>query len=124
MDIPTSVKVGAHVYQVVFSHKIGCHGRTNFETAEIVIDDGLQGNKVELIDTFLHESLHAIDYQAKLKLDEETTHRLAFQLTAFLIENNLLNPALLGEPVPVAEPVVVEEVEAPPRRVPYPLSGL
>ena len=90
MRIPKCVKVGAHKYTVRWAEGMDAHGKCRKAEALILLDESIRGNDAETVDTFLHECLHAIDYHAKLDLGEDRVHRLAFQLTAFLLENKLL----------------------------------
>ncbi|MDD3493697.1 MAG: hypothetical protein PHZ19_09410 [Candidatus Thermoplasmatota archaeon] len=90
MRIPKRVKIGAHEYAVRWSEGMEAHGKCRKADGVILLDESIRGNAAETVDTFLHESLHALDFHAKLDLGEDRVHRLAFQLTAFLLENKLL----------------------------------
>lgn len=97
MNIPRSVKIGAHRFIIRWVRDLNNHGQCKHVDGEILMDESIRCNGPEALDTFLHESLHAMDYHAKLDLGEDTVHRLAFQLTAFLLENNLLSDKVLGK---------------------------
>jgi predicted nucleotide-binding protein (sugar kinase/HSP70/actin superfamily) len=95
MRIPKRVKIGAKVYPVQWVDNLRDTDDTKlfgrFDTVEGVITlskaCGVDG---ELLDTFIHECLHAMNKSVKLDLDEDTVHRLAFMLAAFLVDNKLL----------------------------------
>ena len=95
MRIPKRVKIGAKVFQVKWVEDLrGADDEKLFgrcdRSAGVIELSKQHGPPGELLDTFLHESLHAMNYAVKLDLSEETIHRLSFVLAAFLSDNKLL----------------------------------
>lgn len=96
MTLPKKVKIGALQISIRWVKDLNSHGQYKHNEAEILLDESIRENDAETLDTFLHECLHAMDYANKLDLGEDTVHRLAFMLTAFLVDNNLVPERLAG----------------------------
>jgi hypothetical protein len=95
MRIPKRVKIGAKVFAIKWVDELRdtddtkLFGRFDSDEGVITLSKacGVDG---ELLDTFIHECLHAMNRSVKLGLDEDTVHRLSFMLAAFLVDNKLL----------------------------------
>ena len=88
MDIPRKVKVGGHIYKVIFQKQTDLAendcGKTDRTKGIIVIDaDLIQSEKEE---TFFHEVIHVINTEYK----EVEVDFLAQAFYAFLKNNKLL----------------------------------
>ena len=83
MNIPPSVKIGAHTYKVVWREMDICE-QIDREKMEICVNP--QHAKSVQESTFFHEVLHGINNE----LDHELLDSLAEQLYLFLTENDLL----------------------------------
>ncbi len=85
--IPSNIKVGSFTYKVVLGksklNKVlqeeGIYGRHSNQKKVIEIDSSL--NKEQILCTFIHECIHAIDYtylcDDKEQLSEASVRRLA-----------------------------------------------
>jgi len=98
MKIPAQIKIGGHIYQVVypyvFKERFDRAGSTDGDACRILISnkcDGLEMPQSRIEEIFIHEVLHAVDsiYNGG-KLEEEDVKRLAEGLYQVLSDNNLL----------------------------------
>ena len=90
MKIPNKIKVGGHIYKIVFQKTTdladnGC-GKIDRVKGVIFIDKDLIQSEKEL--TFFHEVIHSINTELK----ELEVDFLAQAIYAFLKDNNLLKP--------------------------------
>ena len=88
MNIPNKVKIGGHIYKIVFEKEsnLGTNdcGKTDRTKGIITIDTDLIQSEKE--STFFHEVLHVINNEYK----EVEIDFLAMALYGFLKDNNLL----------------------------------
>ncbi len=96
MKIPKKIKIGAHVYKVVFRDDLDDEdfGICRPRKLTIFIDDTVPQTQRE--ETFFHEVMHAIFHQAGLSTpwdiekEERKVQVLGHALYQVLKENNLL----------------------------------
>lgn len=97
MKIPKKVKIGAHIYEVVFRDDMDDAnlGVCRPAKLKIFVDSTLPQSQKE--ETFLHEVLHAIFHQVGLSQprdidgEEKQVQSIAHSLYQFLKENKLLS---------------------------------
>lgn len=110
MKIPKQIKIGAHVYKVLFPYAFheepNYVGQADHELGEIrlrmVETSGEERLNTRVLSTFIHEIIHCIDQNAGRDLfpEEEKEAKvslLAEGLTAILIDNKLINPEIENE---------------------------
>lgn len=93
MKIPDTVKIGAHIYEIVKTRLPNEHGVCQSDTLKIYIDNEDPITLQE--ETLIHEAIHAIREQLGLKShddDEEEgiVQPLAHAIYQFLKDNNLI----------------------------------
>jgi len=95
MNIPSTVKIGAIIYDVVieeivnnslFENKLW--GHIEFDECKIYLHGGV--NEQILDEIFMHEVIHGIEHNFCLDFKESEVDRLSHGITAFLKENLLL----------------------------------
>lgn len=90
MQYPTTLKIGAHTYELVFkSHWEGSDEElayTRYEIPEIVINSELPPSR--MFSVFLHEGLHVMNPQ----LSHDLLASLAEQTAQLLIDNGFIRP--------------------------------
>ena len=90
---PTRVLIGPVEYQIQFDDYSKFPTKITMGTSSTIADHKIRINKdhpecdIELVDTVLHEMIHAMDYVYSIKLKEQQVHDLARALT-HLIEYN------------------------------------
>jgi hypothetical protein len=93
---PASVKVGKKRYRielVPFIEEIdGDVTRGYCEQEERVIQLLSTQSQLELFSTFIHEALHAIEHEHKVKLRHKTIYAIEGPLAKFLLENFHIYP--------------------------------
>lgn len=100
MNIPKKVKVGAHSYKVSFEKDLSTNhavmGQSRHAKGQIVLDT--EQMQTQLEDTFIHEILHAIQFQCNFlntrdgQVEEDAIARLAPALLQVIKDNpNLFN---------------------------------
>jgi hypothetical protein len=82
---PKELNVKGETYAVVFRRKLDCLGKCDPEKRTIYIKTGL-GPK-ETFRTFVHEVLHALEFEYELKIK----HSLVYELEAAITDTLLLN---------------------------------
>ncbi|MDA2921691.1 hypothetical protein MYX07_00310 [Patescibacteria group bacterium AH-259-L07] len=99
MKIPKKIKVGGHIYKVIYPYRFkereDLYGRTNEGRKEIFVTNlDANGNKLpqtKIEETFLHELLHAVDQTYNNNdLKEEIVARMGEGLYQVLKDNKLL----------------------------------
>jgi len=95
LNLPKKIKVGGHNYKILFPYhfkEVENLGQTDILLKRIRLTDvDRTGNKIaksQILNTFCHEILHAIDREYnESKLSEEMTIRLANGLFQVLTDN-------------------------------------
>lgn len=90
--LPNRVWIKNEIYEVVFVREIdepNDIGYCDDEKKILYIKIGL--DKVEELDTFAHETLHAICHQHKIKLGHKTLDKLATAIVNTLIINEWID---------------------------------
>lgn len=82
-----TIKILSKEYKVVYDSTLTCAGLSNHGSLVISYRDQTED---QLIDTLLHECLHALDYACSLDLEERQVHALS----ALLIDLLRTNPEL------------------------------
>lgn len=92
MDFPSTLKIGPFQYGVVFEHEPksdhgkALWGQCRYERHQIAIESEAPDDRK--IETLMHESLHAIAFEAAaVRLREREVKSLSLALMNFLIEN-------------------------------------
>lgn len=95
MNLPDSVRVLGKTYLVVPVEEGPLNPAVNLgqclNADQVLYISTAQGDE-QMLDTLLHELLHALEYAFALDLEERTVHSLATGLFALFRDN----PALLG----------------------------
>jgi hypothetical protein len=87
MEIPPTLKIGAHTYKVIYVDRVDdddSDGELNDETGTIKLNKNLMPSALEC--TLVHEAMHGMN----CTLDHVALDSLAEQIYAFFKENNLL----------------------------------
>lgn len=84
---PKKLHVGTEVYKVRFEKDFPDYGETDPEKMIIVMKDGLSPR--EILSTFVHECLHALEFEHGIKIKHKTVHKLEDAITKFLLDNFL-----------------------------------
>lgn len=86
MKIPETVKIGPHIYTVVYEKNFNDNhsavGQSRHLHNQIVLDPDQARSSLE--DTFIHEIFHAIDWQLHIFDGEQVEHQIARLTTQFL----------------------------------------
>lgn len=92
LGIPRSVRVGAIDYRVMLVNRsaIRADGLCEYGASRIKIDRGLSVQEKLL--TLWHEILHAVTYEASVKMSEEDNDRIARLIFSVVRDN----PGLVG----------------------------
>ena len=59
LKLPASFEIANRTWHVRFKRMKDCHGKTDFTRARITIDVALKADEQMLLQTFMHEVLHA-----------------------------------------------------------------
>ena len=88
------IKIGYKTYDIVYDNKYldekELTGEIDYYNKKIIVRD--DRDRVEFLNTFIHEILHGIFYQSgdrNLKEDEDLINCLANGLTQVLVDNNI-----------------------------------
>lgn len=99
--IPESVRIIGKTYDIVLSPKASMpneYGLCDSERQRIHVM--VDASNATIIDTLLHECLHAIDFSIHLELTERQVHATASGLAALFLDNpdlvNLFKEAICG----------------------------
>jgi hypothetical protein len=84
---PASVSIRGETYKILFVKNLDCLGETNWEDKTIKIRAGMSKN--ETFRTFIHESLHAIEFDWPVNLKHKTVYKLEKAIFQFLLDNFL-----------------------------------
>jgi len=96
MKLPNRIKVGGHIFKVIFPYRfqerVDQLAQTNFTSFEIRITDvDINGNKRinnAIIESFFDELLHCINYVYNCDdLDDDVCHRFAQGLFQVYVDN-------------------------------------
>ncbi len=89
MVIPQTLKIGGHVWQVVFKKMDDKLGDTDWNTATITIDDSLPQSMKE--SAFIHEIMHCCNSTlGDTDFGHSLLDSLAEQIYQVMSDNNLL----------------------------------
>ena len=94
MKLPEQVRIGPYTFAVVVEEGLrgdqnqDVYGQIKYDTQAIRIQAGLTEERTLV--TFFHEVLHGIDETLGTGLTEKQITRFAPQLTAFLVDNDLM----------------------------------
>lgn len=93
--MPTTIKVGAHVYAVRRRSKEELEdlGRCDFDATEILIRKGLRQSKAREI--LLHEILHATTYPSMMNVEGLTDEQFVDSTAPVLLQVLQDNPQLV-----------------------------
>ena len=91
MKIPKVLKICGHEYKIEIDNNLMKHhdnyGISNSVSQVIKIDTSFSHSQT--VDTLIHEIIHIIDNNMKIKLDEDNVCRLANLLSTTIIDNKL-----------------------------------
>lgn len=92
-DYPKSIYVRAETYKVIFKSTLpeDTLGWTDSGTHTISIKNGLSPR--ETFSTFVHELLHALEFEGNLKIKHKTVYKLEKMLVELYIDNDFLGGA-------------------------------
>lgn len=93
VKIPPSIRIKARVtYEVVYSDLIkddpNCVGYCDPDTHQIILRNGL--SETELAKCFIHEVLHALEFEYGLPLPHRLVYKLEAAIFKFLVLNDLI----------------------------------
>lgn len=96
VNIPSCIKIGPHDFQItqdeIIHNDREVMGRTDSNICKIQICLKLKEGKIpesQIADTFLHETIHAIDHIFELGLREKQIRSLSSALLATIRDNKL-----------------------------------
>jgi len=98
MNIPSSVKIGGHIYKVSYPHQYvetsDYAGQCDNNTLEIRIADKTPTARTRpescVIEIFIHELLHAISCVWHGQMEEDQVCAMSQGIFAFLVDNGYL----------------------------------
>lgn len=98
--LPTSVKIGAHRYEINYQDSLIVDpddyrvlvGQVIHSAGEIKVQTGKRQSS-QIAETLLHEIVHGIDLDRRLELDERQVNQVAAGLLAVMVDN----PEIFGE---------------------------
>lgn len=96
MKIPKKITVGHFIHDVSVVKKIkdgGGYGEYDTVSGKIRIREGQ--SKADMVDTLLHEVLHAIFHRYKIRIDGDAEERIVYELTKAIIKTFRDNPKLV-----------------------------
>ncbi len=92
--LPKRIKVRHHYYRIIFHDSLIPHGdgkaRGTCDPTNRVINISKKQTRRLVISTFLHELLHAIEFEYRIKLAHQTIHELELPLAQVFIQNAAL----------------------------------
>lgn len=104
MKLPSTIKIGPHVYTVNFPHQFApgqdLAGQVVDTTLEIQLTDNNDGSLYQpsqVWETFIHEIIHCVGKQIRCGVlydDEEVINRLSAAILGVLVDNGWLTPEL------------------------------
>jgi hypothetical protein len=84
---PREVFIADECYKVRFKKNLDCYGITDSETKTITIKDGLSPRA--LLATYIHELLHAVEFEKPIKLPHKLVYDLESAIVEMLVDNFL-----------------------------------
>lgn len=85
MKLPKKVRIVGKTYKIVAKKKLRLYGHCSNHRMKIKVETRNAREQVQ--DTLLHEILHALSFNLKLKLKERQVHPLAAGLLQVLWDN-------------------------------------
>lgn len=82
---PKKIYVGMEIYRVIFTDKINCFGETDPEKRTIKLKKGMSPRST--LTTFIHELLHAIEFESDIKIKHKQIYELEAGIFELLVDN-------------------------------------
>lgn len=92
MKHPTKLKIAGHDIEVIYKDQVikdgdECLGYAEADNNRIYIKKGLEPSK--FVEVLFHESLHIVDDNYRMNLEEQRVNTLGLELPRFIRDNKL-----------------------------------